>query len=291
MSLTLLPWKIFGRVVEDTVSITGLDTSSLAWVLGGLGTGFLSFGAWLALDPVHSGPEEVKMFDAVHYNKFHSLQIACHNNYNKEKKVFKKRKIIIEGIITPNNSRIVQLTTNPDMQCVAKISAVTKKEKVFSDKTMNWESSVTVNEEETIHSVPFELVDTTGNIVIVEHIHLAKGFHSLLKTINKTKDFNKSQTRLVPVPDPEVKISVTPYYTVTKEKVLECGQHIAIYGKVKVAPGSDDDVIVTPLYVHTDIESLIHSTRDPGIKRIASFFAKLGFALCISSLICFFYKK
>lgn len=291
MSLTLLPWKIFGRVIEETVSITGLDNSSLAWILGGLGTGFLSFGAWLALDPVHSGPEEVKMIDAVHYEKFHSLKKHCHNSYNKEKGVFKKRKIIIEGVITPDSNRIVQLTTNPDMQCVAKISAVNNKEKVFSEKTMNWESSVTVHEEETIHSVPFELVDNTGSVVIIERIHHAKGFHSLLKTINKNKEFNKSQTRLVAVPDPEVKISVTPYFTVTKEKVLECGQHIAIYGKVKAAPGSDDDVIVTPLYVHTDIESLLHSTRDPSIKRIASLFATLGFALYISSLICFLYKK
>ena len=275
----------------------GLDCSGGAWAFAAVGVGLTSFGCWLACNENLYVPKEVSMVDTSHCKDFKRL--GEYFTVKPNGKV-KQRKVLIEGVIKPcEPDQVLRSSFKPEIEGVALVDTRIRKESIFRPQDMSWyDKKITLSEKESISSVSFLLVNKydESQSVRIEHIHRANGFRDLLSfmKLNDEEKADESKTLTFPIQRRELPLLLYPCRIFIKERILQTGKSITVYGKVKPRPGrsSRDDVIVTPLQVSPKpLDAMIHSSVDPGIRRFAVFHIIVGLIFCGSAVVSMLLKS
>lgn len=171
-----------------------------------------------------------------------------------EKLPAQRADVLVEGIVRKHASSLSCETAGLDG--AAKLVTTTDYTKVWDPKTGGWSEHTSSTENSRI-SVPFRLADQKGRSVIVESVHQAGGFRSLLQQVYQHR--TKPEQRTIGDFATNVTVSEIPNGTLRRELLLVFGTSFAGYGQAMLVQQADfkPDVVFFPSEVSTTIRALI----------------------------------
>lgn len=162
--------------------------------------------------------------------------------------------VLIEGIVRQGHTSIRSEAAG--VSGAAKLVTTTDYVKVYNSETAQWNRHSSTTENSRV-SVPFRVVDQAGGSVVVESVHQAGGFRSLLQQVYK--DHIKPNQRSIGDFATAITVNETPDGSLKRELMLVFGSSFAGYGQAMLMQQSElkTDVVFFPSEVSTSIRALI----------------------------------
>lgn len=162
--------------------------------------------------------------------------------------------VLVEGVVRKHASSLASKTAGIDG--AAKLVTTTDFTKVYDHQKGAWNDHSTATENSRI-SVPFRLTDQSGSSIVVESVHQAGGFRSLLQQVYQER--TKPEHRTIGDYATTMTVSEIPNGSLKRELLLVFGTSFAGYGQAMLVQQSDfkPDVVFFPSEVSSSIRVLI----------------------------------
>ena len=213
-----------------------------------LGAGSLAVGYILSRVSDWYKEEAEHLSQAPRYYNFSDLESHLVNRPDGT-----RSNILVQGTVRSDGSTLY--SEKGGIDGAAKLVKSTSIRKVLNEETGQWNEKRNTLTNQCL-SVPFRLVDRRGSTLIVENVHLASGFKSILELVYQSKDAPEHRT----IGDfaTGVTLNEIPTGTVSKEYMLLYGASFAAFGDAMQAGiGKTSRVVFYPTEVGHTIKSLI----------------------------------
>ena len=177
-----------------------------------------------------------------------------HLKMDLEKLPAQRADVLVEGIVRKHGTSLPSETAGLDG--AAKLVTTTDFVKVLNPESGVWSEHTSTTENSRI-SVPFRIVDMKGGSIVVESVHQAGGFRSLLQQVYQKR--TKPEQRSIGDFATTVTVNEIPNGSLRRELLLLFGTSFAGYGQAMLMQQSDfkPDVVFFPSEVSTSIRDLI----------------------------------
>ena len=181
-----------------------------------------------------------------------------------------KADVLVEGT-SEKLANAALYSDKAGMEGAARLVTTTTYSKLYNEEHQTWRDMSNTIENVNV-SLPFNLVDSRGNSVRVESVHVAGGFRQILQRVYQEKTL--PEQRSMGDYATSVALREIPNGSLTREFLLVFGTSLAGYGNAvlqKSSIWSGGEIVFSPMEVGTTIHGLI--ARNEMIAKTYKFFS------------------